>query len=185
MPATDSATAPCVIIVSEGLAASADGNTTDRPSHAYCAVLDYARMHYGGARVYLAPANTFGGRSSEQQAGADYLRQQNFSGEVIAPPTPADCGYVDTRGNARLLRAYCETNGLAPLPPAVLLSGVHHRRRAAMCFRQEGFRIIRAIGVSYAANRNAHYPRRLWYYRYPLAHRAYEAAAICRDFLLR
>ena len=169
---------PPVIIVPEGLAADENGKTLAAPSFCYAAVLDYARQRYNGAPLYLAPANRFGGDISEQQAAANYL--SDWRGNVVAPPTVAD-SYVDTRGNAALLRRYCREKNIPPLPPAILLAGYRHIRRAALCFRREGFDIMQAVGVPYRIDAKACMPRRLWYYKHPAVHRLYEAAALLRD----
>lgn len=168
---------PPVIVVPEGV------DARGRPTFVFCAVLDYARKHYDdGRELMLAPANRFGGEVFEQDAAKRYLH--DWRGKVVCPPTPEGAGYVDTRGNAKLLREYREQKAMPPAPPSVLISGFRHIRRAAMCFRREGFEIAEAVGVVYhRPPPSAHFPRRLRYYHYPFAHIIYEAMATARDII--
>ena len=162
------------------MAADERGNALPAPSFCYRAVLDLARTNYDGARLYLAPANKFGGEVAEQQAAADYLA--GWRGEVVVPPA-VDGAYIDTRGNARHLRAYCEARNLMPREPVTLLAGARHIRRAALNFRREGFVVGAAVGARYVVDDDAHMPRRLFYYKHPILHIAYEALALTRDLI--
>lgn len=166
---------PPLIIVPEGV------DARGQPTFVFCAVLDYAREHYNdGRELMLAPANRFDSEVYEQQAAKAYLH--DWRGNVVCPPTPSGAGYIDTRGNAKLLRQYRKMEGMPPAPPSVLIAGHLHIRRAVLCFRREGFDIVESFGVPYPRPpSSANFPRRLWYYRRPLAHLIYETMATARD----
>ena len=170
-----------IIVVPEGLEADSAGRAMPRPSFCYRAALDFARERFDGGFLLLAPANRFGGETTEQEAAREYLR--DWRGIVVVAPTPPDEPYIDTRGNARLLREHCVARGLWPLPAATLIAGFRHIRRAALCFRREGFAISQTHGVFYRIESGAQMPRRLWHYLHPTAHRVYESLALIRDIL--
>jgi hypothetical protein len=168
-----------VVVVPDGLAADwKTGTVFPRPSFVFRAVLDYVAAQFPSHSIYLAPANDFGCGVTEQAAGVSYLEPRRVS--CIAP-SPFSDNYIDTRGNARYLRQYLERNALWPLPPIILVAAWHHARRAALCFKKEGFSIARLIAVPYNVPMGEGIVPRLWYYRYPRAHRIYEFLAILRD----
>lgn len=169
------------IVVPDGLAADASGRATPEPSFIYRAVLDWLAEHaQAGDRIYLAPANRFGGEVSEQEAAGRHLRPRTAA-DVIVCPT-GETGYIDTRGNARGLRQHLQEIGAWPPPPVHLVAYDLHLPRAVVAFREEGFEIAAADAVGRQrvdfGNRNAiRIVRRLWYYRYPRVHALYERIA--------
>jgi hypothetical protein len=169
-----------VIVVPDGLAWQ-DGKALAKPSFVYRAVLDAALARPKADRLLLAPANAFGGPVTEEQAAEAYLCAGGRDGGILRPP-PVTGGYVDTRGNARHLRQWLQARQGWPLKRAQLLVGRRHARRALLCFRKEGFQIQAVDRIAYAIPRHEGVPPRLWYYRWPLLHRLYEAAAYLRDW---
>jgi hypothetical protein len=176
-----SSTLTPVIIVPDGLAADESGRGTSRPSFVFRAVLDAVGRLYADHEIFVAPANDFGGPIPEEEAGRLYLLQMGCK-YVRVPDRRAggSGGYIDTRGNARLLRKWLEGQGLWPLAPCVLVSAALHSRRATLCFSAEGFNISKVERVAYRLEREPIVPR-LFYYRHPLLHRLYESVALMRD----
>lgn len=166
-----------MIVVPEGLSSVG----APEPSFVYRAVLDHVAAMHGGATIILAPANDFKSGRTEQAAAADYLSACG-SFCIVAPVSPSG-GYIDSRGNARLLREFLESEGSWPLSPVILVSGIRHAQRAALCFRREGFVLLSVETVPYPIPPDETIVHRLWYYRYPVWHRLYEALAYIRDFL--
>jgi hypothetical protein len=169
------------IVVPDGLAADARGRALPEPSFVYRAVLEWVAREAGAAdRIYLAPANPFGGDVTEQEAGRRYLTPLT-SAAIVCPPTIGD-GYVDTRGNAIQLRRELVHTDRWPLPPANLVAYAVHLPRSVEAFSQEGFAIARAHAVGPVpidrASAGTRIVRRLWYYRYPALHRVYERLAL-------
>lgn len=165
------------IVVPDGLAADDHGRPLPEPSFVYRAVLDWiaARVPPEDC-IYLAPANRFGGGTTEQEAGRQYL-EPITKAEIVAGPSRAP-DYIDTRGNARLLRRELEAAGRWPLANAHLVSYTLHLPRALEVFVQEGFSVEQAHGVMLGDTVPSPIVGRLWYYRYPLIHRGYEAVAV-------
>jgi hypothetical protein len=170
-----------VIIVPDGLAADESGRGTSRPSFVFRAVLDAVGARYADHAIFVAPANDFGGPLPEEEVGRLYLLQKGCK-HVRAPDRRAggSGGYIDTRGNAVLLREWLEEQGLWPLGPCVLVAADLHSRRATLCFTAEGFSIAKVEKISYRLERESIVPR-LFYYRHPLLHRLYESVALMRD----
>jgi uncharacterized SAM-binding protein YcdF (DUF218 family) len=168
-----------VVIVPDGLEWNG-GQTLPRPSFVYRAVLDAALRRTSDDVLLLAPANAFGGPLAEEEAAENYLRAAGRKGEILRPP-PVGGGYVDTRGNARHLRLYLEAQQSWPLAHARLLVAQRHAARALLCFQKEGFSFEAVDRVSYSVPAGEGVVPRLWYYRWPLLHRLYEAAALLRD----
>jgi uncharacterized SAM-binding protein YcdF (DUF218 family) len=152
---------------------------SDRPSFVYRAVLNEVAQIYPQSEIILAPANTFGGRLSEQEAGYRYLKKKGLNA-VFFPSLSGK--YIDTRGNAHYLRMWLISQNRWPLEPVMLISARHHARRAKLCFKKEGFSIKKTIAVSYAIPGNESIVPRLWYYKFPTVHILYEAAAYLYDF---
>lgn len=172
---------PAIVIVPDGLSVNAHGETTNEPSFVYRSVLDWAVDHANGKKIYLAPANRFGGSTFEQDAGSAYLERKLI--QSIAIPTPDDTHYVDTHGNALLLKKYLKSHRQWPLGPITLVSGKVHAKRAKLCFEYEGFEIANLVAVRYAIPKRERIVNRLFYYRYPALHRIYETLAYLRDRL--
>jgi hypothetical protein len=170
-----------VVIVPDGLA-SDGGRTLPQPSFVYRAVLDAALRRPQDDMLLLAPANSFGGLITEEEAAERYLRAAGRNGAILRPP-PVTGGYVDTRGNARHLRLWLQVRQNWPLPHARLLVAQSHAARALLCFQKEGFAFEAVDRIAYAVPPGEAVVARLWYYRWPLLHRLYEAAALLRDRL--
>lgn len=159
-----------------------DGVTLSEPCFVYRAVLNAALARPGGDTLLLAPANAFGGPLTEEGAAEQYLRAQGRQGPILRPP-PVNGGYVDTRGNALHLRRWLQANGQWPLQRVRLMVARLHARRAELCFRKEGFVLQGVDAIGYEIPHQGGVPPRLWYYRWPLLHQLYEAAATFRDWL--
>ena len=173
-----------IVVVPDGLARHPKTRKPlARPSFVYRAVLDHVIMQFSNRRIYLAPANTFGGPISEQQAAADYLLEAGTADLVICPTMST--GYIDTRGNAADLKDFLTEIGAWPLHPVLLITAKRHAPRAALCFRKEGYIIAAVHAVDYTIPRLEEVVSRLWYYKYPRLHLIYEALAYCRDIIRR
>lgn len=169
-----------VVVVPEGLAGNSGRyESLPQPSFAYRAVLDHVVRAYAGRMIFLAPANDFGLGQHEQTVAERYLADRGVS--ALAVPTNDANAYVDTRGNARLLRQYLECNQAWPLPRSILVVGFRHARRARLCFLREGFALAGVNAIRYSIPREERIVRRLWFYRFPGLHRLYEVAALLRD----
>jgi uncharacterized SAM-binding protein YcdF (DUF218 family) len=170
-----------VIIVPDGLAADERGRGTSRPSFVFRAVLDAVVTLYAAHPIFIAPANDFGGPLPEEEVGRLYLLQRGCQ-NVTVPDRRASGseGYIDTRGNATLLREWLEEQGVWPLGPCVLVTAALHSRRAALCFAAEEFSIAKVEKIPYRLESESIVPR-LFYYRLPLVHWVYESVALMRD----
>jgi hypothetical protein len=170
-----------IVVVPDGLAAQGGAALPD-PSFVYRAVLDAALRRPSEDTILLAPANSFGGPLTEEEAAERYLRAKGRTGVILRPP-PVKGGYVDTRGNALHLRQWLQARGTWPLTGARLLVAARHARRARLCFAREGFVFQAVDAVSYAVPPGEGVVPRLWYYRWPVLHRLYELLALVRDGL--
>jgi uncharacterized SAM-binding protein YcdF (DUF218 family) len=170
------------IVVPESLSADEKGRPLGEPSFAYRQVLEYAaRTATVEDRVYLAPANSFGGPVTEERAAYQYLVALQPQFELYCPgfnlPALAQtANYVDTWGNAYLLRSVLDIRGKT----FELITTHLHAPRARWCFEKAGYVLTRVHRVQYEVEAG-HVTRRNFYYRYPLIHRAYESAAFLRD----
>jgi uncharacterized SAM-binding protein YcdF (DUF218 family) len=170
------------IVVPDGLKASPQRRVAvPEPSFAFRAVLDRVVSAYRTARILLAPGNSFGSGEFEQDVAARYLRDRGAI-DVAAVPN-SSTSYVDTRGNAILLRRYLTERGDWPLPDAVLVVALPHAKRASYCFRREGFALSLVDPVPYSIPADEPVTYRQWYYAHPSCHGAYEWAALLRDML--
>jgi hypothetical protein len=165
------------IVIPEGLAGDGRGRPLGAPSFVYRQVLDYVLERYAeGDTVYLAPANTYDGKT-EHELAFRYLKAKN-SGCHVRVPSATYEKYVDTRDNARLLRAFL---GEAYREiPFVLICAALHSYRTEYCFKSEGFRLEGMHRVAYTITGEA-IARRWWYYRHRSLHVLYEGLAFCRD----
>lgn len=175
------------IVVPDGLEADANGRACPTPSFVYRAVLDWTGARATtNDRVYLAPANDFGCGVTEQEAGRRYFQARYPAIPLVTAPS-AGTRYIDTRGNARLLRIELERTGQWPPPSAQLVAYAIHLPRALVTFSQEGFTIDAAHAVAIGAivrrDPATRIVRRLWYYRYPLIHHGYERLALAMTTL--
>ena len=170
-----------LIVVPDGLAADLKGNVLCQPSFVYRCVLDgVADIAKVDDTIYLAPANAFGGSETEQEVGHEYLQDQ-VSCRIISFPSPTGL-YIDTRGNARLLRRYLKENNQWPLSNIILIAYHIHMRRAYLIFKQEEFAISERLDIGRKlpkSLKSAPIVKRLWYYRFPIVHRIYEVLAYC------
>ncbi|HJT44535.1 MAG TPA: hypothetical protein VJ750_13670 [Rhizomicrobium sp.] len=170
-----------IVVVPDGLTAL-NGQALPEPSFVYRAVLDAAARRPPQDIILLAPANSFGGAVTEEEAAERYLRIKGRSGPILRPP-PVKDGYVDTRGNARHLREWLQSQQSWPLARTRLLVAERHARRALLCFRREGFTFQAVESIGYVVPNGEMVVPRLWYYRWPLLHRLYEFLAYVRDWL--
>lgn len=168
-----------LIVVPDGLASDRKGHVLYQPSFVYRWVLNgVANIARPDDTIYLAPANTFGGARTEQEIGHEYLRDKVCC-RVVSFLSPTGL-YVDTRGNARLLRRYLEENDQWPLSSVVLIAYHIHMRRAYLVFKQEEFEISEKLDIVQELPKrfkNEPVVPRLWYYRFPIIHRIYEVLA--------
>jgi len=165
------------IVVPDGLAADDAGRALGEPSFVYRAVLDRVLDESApGDRILLAPANRFGGEVSEQEAARRYLAERGATAGIVCFEVD-DRRYVDTRGNARLLRRHLEEAGEWPLAGGVLVSFHRHLPRAALVFAQEGFAVDSTLPVAPPRFAPETIVGRLWYYRFPVLHAVYEIGA--------
>jgi uncharacterized SAM-binding protein YcdF (DUF218 family) len=177
----------CFVVVPDGLAAlPKNGNTAPAVSFVYQAVLDRvvecASQEAQLPEILLAPANNFGGPQFEEQAAARYLA--NLGIKACAVPVVGERPpYIDTFGNALLLRRYLQSQGRWPQPPVTLFAGFRHAPRALLCFERAGFSVANLDKVMYSVPTGERPVRRLFYYNYPLLHQAYELLAGARDLL--
>lgn len=173
---------PPVIVVPDGLTARGrPPRVAPEPSFAFRAVLDHVAAQYRDHHVLLSPANDFGCGTSEQDVARRYLAERGLS-RLEAPRSPPG-PYIDTRGNASLLRDHLERRNRWPLDAAVLVVTEPHARRARLCFRREGYEILRVADVGFDIPEDEQVPPRLWFHRSRGAHRLYEAGATLRDAL--
>jgi uncharacterized SAM-binding protein YcdF (DUF218 family) len=170
------------VVVPESLSVDEAGRPTGKPSFAYCQVLDYViRTAAADDRVVLAPANSFGGSITEERAAYEYLAERRPLFELLCPginlpSLPRQERYVDTWGNARLLRSVFDIRGKS----FELITTHLHAARAQWCFSKAGFSLSRVHSVQYTID-TGYVTRRNFYYKYPLLHRAYEGLALIRD----
>ncbi len=172
-----------LVVVPEGLARNARGKTLPEPSFVFRQVLDYVvRIATPAAVVYLAPANRFGGDVYEQEAAYAYLSARSACRQIHCPVYPAR-GYVDTLGNAQLLRRYLIDRNRWPPDPVDLVCADIHACRAHYCFARSGYRIARVHRVPFRVYSGERIVNRLWYYRVKPAHLVYELSAMARDVI--
>jgi uncharacterized SAM-binding protein YcdF (DUF218 family) len=170
-----------VVVVPEGLAFDeGQGKALYAPSFVGEAVLRHVLAHYLGRMIFIAPANNFGEPFTEHEVMADWLKARGCP-NVQTPPVMFS-RYIDTWGNAVELRAWLDRRAQWPLGPIVLVAAFRHARRIHFCFRRNGYEIDRIDAVSYTVREEPIVPR-LFYYRWPLLHEAYEVAALLRDGL--
>ncbi len=168
------------IVIPEGIAGDDQGFPLPAPSFVYRQVLNYVLERYAdGDTIYLAPANTYDGKT-EHELAYQYLKAKN-SGCRVRYPAAVYEEYVDTRGNARHLKAFL---GEAYREiPFVLVCASLHSYRTEYCFKNEGFRINGMRRVAYTITGEP-IARRWWYYRYRFLHVLYEGLAFCRDLVI-
>jgi hypothetical protein len=168
------------IVVPESLE-FADGRPTPRPSFIFTQVLDWVAANAGERdEVYLAPANAYGGETTEEQAADGYLRARGVRCAVFCPGKNLgeyrhDGRYVDTWGNATHLLPLVDRTAVYEL-----VVGEFHARRAEWCFRRAGFRLARVHAIPHRVLRGGVTTRNL-YYKSRAIHQLYEWAAYVRD----
>ena len=159
------------IIVPDGLAANEFGEVLPTPSFVFRWVLDWVIENAQPQDViYLAPANKFGGEVSEQATAKLYLNK--ISNKIITFESDQKY-YIDTRGNANLLKEFLKSQKIWPLEKAVLVSYYLHLFRARLVFKNEGF-IFDCVSVRPSSFHSEKIVPRLWYYHYLTAHKFYE-----------
>ncbi len=170
-----------LVVVPEGLAKDVRGKTLPEPSFVFRQVLDYtSTIATSDTVVYLAPANRFRGEVYEQEAGYAYLKARTNCAQIHCPVYRAP-DYVDTFGNALLLRRYLLDRKRWPLGPVELICANIHSYRARYCFARLGYRIARVHRVPYRVFPNERIVDRLWYYRVKPLHLVYEIVALARE----
>lgn len=169
-----------IIVVPEGLAVH-NKKVLAEPSFIYRKVLDYVISTYPKYKIFLAPANDFGSRSTEQAVAEKYLKSHNIQNLITVPSIGKN--YIDTLGNSKQLKEYLIQNNKWPLPPAILVIAKLHAKRAELCFKSCGFKILKVDSIDYHIPKNEYIVKRLWYYKYPFFHKIYEKLALLRDLL--
>lgn len=170
-----------IVIVPEGIAADKRGNVQNRPSFVYKTVLDFAMQQYKNNHIYLAPANSFGADFTEQELAAMYLEENGCRNFTVTPPSN-NGGYIDTFGNALLLKEFLLSQSNWPLENVVLVSAQLHAPRARLCFESVGFSIKKLEAVPYEIPADDFIVKRLGYYKCKYIHVVYETLAFVRDF---
>jgi len=171
-----------IVVVPDGLAFDNINNRPlNEPSFVYRKVLDQIVEIWGGQNIYLAPANHFGNELSEQEVAESYLDARGVA--LICTPIFKTPPYIDTWGNAHMLKQYLENHGIWPLSSIILVVSSIHARRAIFVFGKNGFAIDQVISVPYDIPTNAAIVPRLWYYRFPIIHQIYEILALGRDIV--
>jgi uncharacterized SAM-binding protein YcdF (DUF218 family) len=157
------------------------------PSFVYKSVLDEVLRSYSGCQIFLAPANSFGYDFKEQFVAYDYLISKNKKLDIVVFDVDVN-KYIDTWGNAKLLKQYLNTsfsNCNFDCQPFTLVVGYLHAKRARLCFEKNGFNIHKCVKVAYDINEKENMPIRLFYYKYKFLHLFYECIAILLIFLKR
>lgn len=169
-----------IVVVPDGLAARGRPPVTvPEPGFVFRAVLDHVAERYRDRTILLAPANDFGCGTTEQEVARLYLEERGLS-RLEAPESPP-IGYIDTRGNASVLRDDLAQQGRWPLGPITLVTAESHAARARLCFRREAYEIAELDAVGFTRPRDELLPPRLWFHHYGWTHRLYELGAITRD----
>ena len=136
--------------------------------------------------ILIAPANKFNFEIYEQDAGGKYLLDLNKNLKVISVPTK-ETRYIDTLGNAKLLRTFVEKNLHEFDFRVTLFCYKLHARRAKLAFESEGFIIDELIKTNAEKKlQNERLPFRLFYYDYYFVHWLYEKyAALFQQILIK
>lgn len=157
------------------------------PSFVYKAVLDEVLRSFSDCEIFLAPANNFGFEFKEQFVAYNYLISKNQKLDVVVFDVDVN-KYIDTWGNAELLKQYLNTsfgNCYIDSQSFTLVVGYLHAKRARLCFEKNGFNIHKCVKVPYHIDENEKLPTRLLYYNYKILHYFYEWIAILLIFLKR
>lgn len=170
-----------VIVVPDGLSRDRiTRRTLADPSFAFRAVLEHVAAHYRNHLVLLAPGNRFGGTLTEHDMARAWLVERGCCDVHTVGCTGT--GYIDTWGNASILRNWLSAKHRWPVGNCILVVAFRHARRAELCFRRNGYDLAIVDCVRYEIDDSPIVPR-LFYYRIPWLHRCYEAAAAIRDGL--
>jgi uncharacterized SAM-binding protein YcdF (DUF218 family) len=168
-----------IIVVPDGLGSDPrTGIAVSEPSFVFRAVLDHVARQHGPRRILVAPGNRFGGTVPEHEVARAWLMRHGCVNVETVADTPA--GYIDTWGNASVLRDWLTAQRSWPLGPCLLVVAFRHARRAELCFRRNGYAVAAVDRVPYEVADVPIVPR-LFYYRLPWLHRCYETAALIRD----
>ena len=168
-----------VIVVPDGLSYDPRARAAlTQPSFVFRAVLEHVARHHASRRILVAPGNRFGAAVSEHEVARDWLIGHGCPSVETVTDTPG--GYIDTWGNATVLRGWLAAQRAWPLGPCLLAVALRHARRAELCFRRNGYTLAAVERVSYEVGDFPIVPR-LFYYRLPWLHLCYEAAALIRD----
>jgi uncharacterized SAM-binding protein YcdF (DUF218 family) len=168
-----------VIVVPDGLSYDPRARAAlTQPSFVFRAVLEHVARHHASRPILVAPGNRFGAAVSEHEVARDWLMGHGCPRVETVTDTPS--GYIDTWGNATVLRDWLAAQRAWPLGPCLLAVAFRHARRAELCFRRNGYTLAAVERVSYEVGDFPIVPR-LFYYQLPWLHRGYEAAALVRD----
>jgi hypothetical protein len=134
--------------------------------------------------ILIAPANKFNFEIYEQDAGENFLLGLDKNLKLTKVST-AESGYVDTLGNAMLLRMFIEKN----LPnfdwKLTLFCYKLHAKRAKFAFESQGFIIDNLVETNAESKiENEKLPFRLFYYDYFLLHWLYEKFATVFQYII-
>jgi hypothetical protein len=169
------------IIVPEGLAADKSGAPLPKPSFVYRQVLDHViTIAEAGDAVYLAPANHYGGTTSEHEAAFEYLENRKRPGVSCYYPPVKVGKYIDTYGNAHYLKLFLQ-DAVGHMSFDLVCAYIHSYR-AVYCFKTQGFNLKKVHRVYYRLV-PGNIVARLWYYRFKPIHVAYEGGAFLRDIM--
>lgn len=167
---------PPVVVVPDGLAINKNGPEL---SFVFKAVLDEVISNYPNNKIFLAPANTFGTNKTEHKLAEEYLRSNKI--RRIYCPNLTSKKYIDTMGNAKLLKFYLVHQKYWPLDKIILVVAKLHAKRAKLCFNFYGFKIAKVHIVNYVIKKKQNLVPRLFYYNYNFLHHIYEQVAYIRD----
>ena len=154
------------------------------PSYIFRGTLLSAAEYAGpNDRILIAPANKFNFEIYEQDAGENFLLDLDQQLKIIKAPTTKS-GYIDTLGNAKLLRIFIERS----LPnfdwKITLFCYKLHAKRAKFAFESEGFIIEKLVETNAEDKiKNEKLPLRLFYYDYYSLHWLYEQLAMVFQYV--
>lgn len=150
-----------------------------KPSHVFRGtLLGVANRATEADLILIPPANKFGFEIYEQDAGEKFLLSMNENLKVLKVPTKKS-GYIDTLGNAKLLRLFFEKKLKGFDLKVTLFCYKLHAKRSKLAFESEGFFIDELVETEAEKKaKNEKLPLRLFYYQYVSLHRAYEFGAL-------
>jgi hypothetical protein len=127
--------------------------------------------------VFLAPANTFGCESTEEEYAAQYLASKRPELKLFVPLKMGDRSYLDTFDNARLLRSWLQRQKLWSLGKVILYCNRPHAFRCYLLFRLCGFKVTQVVATR-PVKISRLMVRRLWFYDYLPIQLIYETVGV-------